>query len=403
MNRLSPSRLGWIISILASIGLGIGAPPIALGGNLDVDLRIGVRTQLLVPVPIRGIDLELWSDPEAGTVVAPGDRANLYFRTDSDAYVTVMAVDTEGRVRRLFPRWGGDGWVEGGRTMRLPERHAGYDLRFAGPPGVEYVYAVATLEPVNHRYPEWMVDGRVWTPDPWCEDTDLWAIGWVVGDPIYQLRAFCQELVPCPDQPESYASAWISFNVGRRVSYPRSVCRDCHGFAPIDPYGRPCPAVSIVIDGNSCSGAVDFRIVFVPRWRYEVSRTWCSSHDRWRGHAPDGRWRWSSCDGPRTLRRHFAPDGRQVWGERHRSEQTGREKDRDRHDREVRGEVRERIRERDDDREGDHRGREIRRRDREERRDRVEREEKAERERRSDRNPDGSPRLKEPERNRRSR
>lgn len=403
MNRVTPIGMVRLVSILAWMGLGLGTPRIALGGNLDVDLRIGVQAPLLVPVPIHGLDLQLWSDPEAGAVVSTGDRANIFFRADCDAYVTVMSVDTEGRVRRLFPRWGGDGWVEGGRTIRLPERHSGYDLRFSGPPGVEYVYAVATLEPVNHRYPDWMVDGRVWTPDPWCEDTDLWAIGWVVGDPLYQLREFCRELVPCPDQPDSYASAWISFCVGRRVSYPRSVCRDCHGFAPIDPYGRSCPAVSIVVDGNSCSGAIDFRIVFVPRWRYEVSRSWCSSHERWRGRAPEGRWRWSSCDGPRNLRQHFDPGGRHVRDERNRREHVGREKDRHRSDREDRGEVRERDRHRDDDRENHDRGRESRDRDRGDRRDRREKQEKAEADRRSDRNPDRSPRLKEPERSPRSR
>ena len=58
----------------------------------------------LVPVPTSGIEVEFWSDPAAGSLVQPGGRARLYARTNADCYLTVFSVDTEGRMRLLYPR-----------------------------------------------------------------------------------------------------------------------------------------------------------------------------------------------------------------------------------------------------------------------------------------------------------
>ncbi len=305
-------------------------------GNSLVPVPRG-DTKELVPVPHGRVRVQLWSDPPAGTVVPTGARARLYFRASNDCYVTLLSVDTEGRVRMLFPDRGDDGWVEGGHTYRIPARRAGYDLMFAGPPGQEYVYALASVYPMRDRYPEWLAERRVpdrgpWADDGWDDgwdngwsdedpDDTVYFTGWIIGDPFFRMRVFCRRLVPYPELPETYASAYVYFNVGRHVSYPRTVCADCHWGPHFDPYGPPCSAVSLRIGNVPCAGWVDFRVVFVPHYRYEVCRDWRPRG--WRGSrwdGPDGRWVWSSADG-RRLRGTFdsgrwvgrGEDGRSAW------------------------------------------------------------------------------------------
>lgn len=262
----------------------------------------------LVPVPSSGLEVRLWSDPDAGSLVRSGDRVRLYLRTNADCYATVFSVDTEGRVRLLFPGPHDDGWVEGGRTWRIPRGGAGYDLRFAGPPGIEYVYAVASYAPMRDRYPVWLSDGRALDPEPWWweDDCEAWETGWVVGDPFYRMRGFCEHLVPDPHRTDTYASAYIYWHLGRRVQYPRYLCSDCHWGGWIDPYGPTCSAVSIRIGDVRCSGWIDFRVVFRPVYTYCVDRHW---RPRWwdgpRWDGPDGRWVWSSADSRQRMREHF--------------------------------------------------------------------------------------------------
>ena len=274
------------------------------------------------PMPTSGIEMEFWSDPPAGSLVQPGSRARLYARANEGCYLTVFRVDTDGRMRPLYPSPSEDGWVEGGHTYQLPEPGSGYDLRFAGPSGMEYVYALVSIHPLRSRYPSWMVQGEEPTDPPKdrSSDIDPYRDGLVVGDPFYQVRAFCKELVPYPEQCDSYATAWVYFHLGRRVPYPRFLCSDCHWGGAVDPYGPACPAMRPRVGDVRCSGQIDFRLAWLPRYTYEVwtgwrPRTWHG--DRWNG--PDGRWVWSSADGHRLLGGHFSdarpPDhrGSRSW------------------------------------------------------------------------------------------
>jgi hypothetical protein len=278
-----------------------------------------VEAQRLTPVPESGLRVDLWTDPDPGSVVQPGDRARIYCRTNADCYVTVISVDTEGRLRLISPVAHEDGWVEAGRTYQVPAPRAGYDLVFSGPPGMEYLYAVASMEPVRDRYPSWLIEGRVWEPNEWqeAEDPDPYSTGWIIGDPFYQMRAFCSALVRHPERTELYASAYVYFHLGRRVPYPRYVCADCHRTRWVDPYGASCSAVRIQVGGWNCSGWIDFHVAFAPRYTYVVCPDWRPRqwpHGPWSG--PGGRWVWSSADGRDLLRRNFADardDQRHAW------------------------------------------------------------------------------------------
>jgi hypothetical protein len=86
---------------------------------------------------------------------------NIYFRTNRDAFVVVLDIDTQGNVRKLFPRdpWD-DGFVRGGRTVSLPEPGARYRLQVTGPAGTERIVAFASGEPIGRHWRD-LADGEL--------------------------------------------------------------------------------------------------------------------------------------------------------------------------------------------------------------------------------------------------
>src|SRR3989454_8526753 len=63
--------------------------------------------------------VEAWTD-RGDSPYASGQRVRVHFRADRDAFVTILRVDTDGRVRVLFPRepWE-DNFARGGRDYEV--------------------------------------------------------------------------------------------------------------------------------------------------------------------------------------------------------------------------------------------------------------------------------------------
>src|SRR2546425_11871351 len=63
--------------------------------------------------------IEVWTN-RGDDPYGSGQSVRVYFRADQDAYVTILRVDTDGRVRVLFPRepWE-DNFARGGRDYEV--------------------------------------------------------------------------------------------------------------------------------------------------------------------------------------------------------------------------------------------------------------------------------------------
>jgi len=126
--------------------------------------RDGIVNRLepqLVPVPTapaRGV-VRVWTSGGEGSVFYPGENMEIFFRTNRDAFVVVVDIDTRGRARLLFPtRSRDDGFVEAGRTMTLPGRRAGYRLMVTGPAGIERIVAFASDLPIADEWEDLLAD-----------------------------------------------------------------------------------------------------------------------------------------------------------------------------------------------------------------------------------------------------
>src|SRR5712664_283046 len=177
--------------------------------------------------------IELWTNRGVAAVYTRGERVRLYFRLDQDAYVTIFRVDTDGRVRVLFPRdpWE-DNFARGGRDLEVDgDALSREGFTIDDYPGVGYLFAVASADPFVYDQIE---SGQHW-------NYRVIADGRVRGDPFVAMTDLAQRI-----EPEGYAD-WnydvISYNVGQHYDCPRFLCYDCHTYVSYpywDPYFNSC-------------------------------------------------------------------------------------------------------------------------------------------------------------------
>src|SRR5215831_17600349 len=149
--------------------------------------------------------IELWTNRGDAAVYTRGERVRLFFRVDQDAYVTIFRVDTDGRVRVLFPHdpWE-DNFARGGRDLEVDGRDWGSDAFMVDDyPGVGYLFAVASTDP--------FVYDQIESRDHW--DYRVIAGGRVRGDPYVAMTDLAQRIVP--DGYVDWDYDVVSYNVGQ--------------------------------------------------------------------------------------------------------------------------------------------------------------------------------------------
>jgi Domain of unknown function (DUF4384) len=181
--------------------------------------------------------IAVWTD-RGEEPYASGEAAHVLFRSAADAYVTILRVDTDGRVQVLFPRepWQ-DNFVRGGREYAITGSHGAVAFSVDDYPGVGYLFAVAAPDP--------FVYAAIARGDHW--DYRGIADGRVRGDPYVALTELAQRIVP--DGYPYWDYDIVPYYVERHYDYPRFLCYDCHSYVSYPfwrPYDFSCPRFRIV-------------------------------------------------------------------------------------------------------------------------------------------------------------
>jgi hypothetical protein len=214
--------LGWLL--LAGLPRPAGTAPIA------ADHRPPLH-----PAAVAG-RIALWTDRD--DPYHRGEGARVYLELDEPAFVTVFRVDTDGRVRILFPRepWS-DPYVRDDReTIELPGNRGGRSFIVDDYPGVGYLFAIASPEPFDY---DPIARGDYW-------DYRLIDGGRIQRDPYVVLTDLAERIAPDAD----YDYDVIPYYVEQHYDYPRFICYDCHAYASYDqwdPYRRSCSRFRVVI------------------------------------------------------------------------------------------------------------------------------------------------------------
>jgi hypothetical protein len=318
----------WAILVATAAVVLLAARPAAAGDAAAHTLRADLEIidgpsylQVGAVVPIqhgrRQLEARVWTDRGRDAVYQQGEALRVRFRVNDDAYVCVYNIDTEGRLRVLFPAHPGiAGRVRGGRVMSLPAPGADYDFVAAGPTGMELLVIVASRQPLasawydpsldqvlsddgEYGYDD-AVDWDYWQePEEWYEldayedgyeyeeDWQATSAAWSVhgllvsGDPFVAIRTVNHHLLPPHGGDRDIATDYDAFHIERRYSYPRYLCGDCHGhWHGYDPYHDSCSVFSVRVN---------------MRWRYHPQYVYIIDHRDWgpryvyvrRDHVPD--------------------------------------------------------------------------------------------------------------------
>jgi hypothetical protein len=202
--------------------------------------------------------VDIWTDRGDAGVYRHGEAVEVFVRPECDCYVIVYEIDTDGYLRVLYPYdCMDDGYMTGGTIYRLG-RGGQRQYYVTGPSGVEYLHVVASFKPFRqlywhgcHGYENYAYDVT------WRGFSDYWGCALpprVYGDPFMAMQSIDEFI--CLDALET-GMVWADFAyfyVDERVSFPRYVCYDCHGFHPaLRPYHQVCSGFSITfIDCDPC-------------------------------------------------------------------------------------------------------------------------------------------------------
>lgn len=182
--------------------------------------------------------VEVWTNRQ--NVLLRGDQVRVYFRTESDAYVTVVQVDTDGVARVLFPAGPWDNnYIRGRREAEIRAYGQRYTFLANEYPGQGFLFAVASRDPFDYSQ---LVSGGQW-------DYRLIGLeGRIVGDPYVAFMDVIDAIVPANYADYEYDT--VLYNVGQSYAYPRFVCYDCHEYAPYpvwDPYVEQCVPFGVTV------------------------------------------------------------------------------------------------------------------------------------------------------------
>ena len=166
-----------------------------------------------------------------------GQGARVYLDAKRPAHVTVLRVDTDGRLTVLFPRepWG-DTYVREGREFEVTGGRGSRSFLVDDDPGVGYLFAIASAHPFDF---DDIAQGDHW-------DYRLVEGGKIRGDPYVVLTDLAARIAPGGD----YDYDINPYYVEQRYDYPRFVCYDCHAYAKYDawdPYRQACARFRVVI------------------------------------------------------------------------------------------------------------------------------------------------------------
>ncbi|MFY9269453.1 MAG: DUF4384 domain-containing protein [Candidatus Manganitrophaceae bacterium] len=138
-----------------------------------------------------GFSIQLWTTPAgenpAGSrdiAVIPakkeaayriGEKINIHFGVSRDCYLTLVNIGTSGKVTILFPNGlHRDNRVRAGEHHEIPGKEYGFEYALQGPPGVEKLRAVATLEKIDLLESHFAPDGGLFrTVSPMAGARDI--------------------------------------------------------------------------------------------------------------------------------------------------------------------------------------------------------------------------------------
>ena len=185
--------------------------------------------------------ISLWTSND---ILNRGAKVNVWFETAVDAYVTILRLDTDGRVRILFPNrpWHNNYVPSDSRFEVRSPSCDNEECAFVVDdyPGKGYVFAIASASPFEY---DDIVRGDYW------DYRNIAHGGRVTGDPFLAISRFMNRVV-AGSGDDAYSYDVTEYHVENDYEYPRFLCYDCHSFVRFsswNPYEQRCTRFRLLV------------------------------------------------------------------------------------------------------------------------------------------------------------
>lgn len=129
--------------------------------------------------PAEAFSVQVWTTPAAETTAAVsrdikvvpsgkraeyriGDKVRVHFRANRDGYLTLLNVGTSGKLTILFPNMlHRDNFVYANKEYEIPSQEYGFEYELQGPPGVEKLKAIVTMQKMELLESQFAPDGSL--------------------------------------------------------------------------------------------------------------------------------------------------------------------------------------------------------------------------------------------------
>jgi len=179
----------------------------------------------------KGVSLTL--DDPIGSVYRAGEEMGVSIRTDSDAYVVVFNIDTDGFVHLLYPEKGENlQRFSSNRVYEIPEDPS-RSLVVGGAKGIEFLFAVAVenRDYINEEEIRFLADNETLPENRKFR---------ITGDPLLGANRIASQLVRGISHRPGVTMSFTYFYIDEAVDFPRYLCEDCYESGK-DPYAKGTP------------------------------------------------------------------------------------------------------------------------------------------------------------------
>ncbi|MEW6608218.1 MAG: DUF4384 domain-containing protein [bacterium] len=131
------------------------------------DFSVQVWTTLAAETTVESRDINIIPSAKQAKYRI-GDKINVCFRSTKDCYLTLLNIGTSGKLTILFPNGlYRNNLISANQSYEIPGKEYGFEYGVLGPPGIEKLKAIATLEKVELLASQFSSDGslfRIETP-----------------------------------------------------------------------------------------------------------------------------------------------------------------------------------------------------------------------------------------------
>lgn len=136
------TRTGWktlsvVLILLVTLTIFLGNSTATFGQTKPKGL-------IIEPPPASDLNIRIWTPKSMYRI---GEYLNIYFTLNQQAYVYIIDFDTTGSVKLAYPnKYSQDNTFNAG-LHKIPD--GSYQFRVEGPPGTEYIEAIASTKKIN--------------------------------------------------------------------------------------------------------------------------------------------------------------------------------------------------------------------------------------------------------------